>query len=82
MNKKLFLGLFAAAGALLATSCMNDRLDAVHTGNEAQVTFTLGLEDCLATRAVISDGTKADKLVYAVYKLDAQGTPVLQDVVG
>ena len=81
MNKKLFLGMFAAVGALLATSCTNDRLDVVQAGDEAQVTFSLDLEDGLATRA-ISDGQKADKLVYAVYKLDAQGSPELQNVVG
>lgn len=81
MNKKLFLGMFAAVGALLATSCTNDRLDVVQAGDEAQVTFSLDLEDGLATRA-ISDGQKADKLVYAVYKLDAQGTPELQNVLG
>ena len=66
MNKKLFLGMFAAAGMLLATSCSNDELDMVQSGNEAQVTFSLGLEGGIATRA-ISDGTGAKKLVYAVY---------------
>ena len=81
MNKKLFLGMFAAAGMLLATSCMNDELDLVQSGDEAQVTFSLGLEGGIATRA-ISDGTKADKLVYAVYKLNANGEPELQNVVG
>ena len=44
MNKKLFLGMFAAAGMLLATSCSNDELDVVQSGNEAQVSFSLGLE--------------------------------------
>lgn len=82
MNKKLFLGMFAAAGMLLATSCSNDELDVVQSGNEAQVTFSLGLEGGIATRAAISDGTSAKKLVYAVYKLNADGTPVLQNVVG
>ena len=81
MNKKLFLGMFAAAGMLLATSCSNDELDMVQSGNEAQVTFSLGLEGGIATRA-ISDGTGAKKLVYAVYKLDENGDPVLQKVVG
>ena len=81
MNKKLFLGMFAATGMLLATSCSNDELDVVQSGNEAQVTFSLGLEGGLATRA-ISDGTGADKLVYAVYKLNADGNPELQKVVG
>ena len=81
MNKKLFLGMFAAVGMLLATSCSNDELDMVQSGNEAQVTFSLGLEGCIATRA-ISDGTGAKKLVYAVYKLDENENPVLQKVVG
>ena len=73
--------MFAASGMLLTTSCSQDELDVVQSGNEAQVTFSLGLEGGLATRA-ISDGTGAKKLVYAVYKLDDQGTPVLQKVVG
>ena len=82
MNKKLFLGMFAAAGMLLATSCSNDELvDMVQSGNEAQVTFSLGLEGGIATRA-ISDGTGAKKLVYAVYKLNTKGIPYLQKVVG
>lgn len=66
MNKKLFLGMFAAAGMLFATSCSNDELDVVQSGNEAQVTFSLAAEGGIATRA-ISDGTGAKKLVYAVY---------------
>ena len=70
MNKKLFLGMFAAAGMLLATSCSNDELDVVQSGNEAQVTFSLAAEGGIATRA-ISDGKSAKKLVYAVY--DANG---------
>ena len=80
MNKKLLFGLFAAS-MLLVTSCSQDELDSVQSGNQAQVTFTLGLEDALGTRA-ISDGTKADKLVYAVYKINAQGEAELQQVVG
>lgn len=66
MNKKLFLGMFAAAGMLFATSCSNDELETVQSGNEAQVTFSLGLENGIDSRA-ISDGTGAKKLVYAVY---------------
>lgn len=66
MNKKLFLGMFAAAGMLLATSCSNDELDVVQSGNEAQVTFNLGTEGGIATRA-ISDGTGADQLYYSVF---------------
>ncbi|MFQ8974776.1 MAG: DUF6562 domain-containing protein [Bacteroides uniformis] len=71
MNKKLFLGVFAAAGMLLATSCSNDELDVVQSGNEAQVTFSLAAEGGIATRA-ISDGTGAKKLVYAVYNANGE----------
>lgn len=51
---------------LLATSCSQDELGTAQSGNEAQVTFSLGLEGHIATRA-ISDGKSADKLVYAVF---------------
>ena len=72
-----------AAGMLFATSCSNDELNAVQSGNEAQVTFSLGLEGNLGSR-VISDGTKADKLVYAVYKMTPgeNSIPELVEVVG
>lgn len=70
MNKKLFLGMFAAAGMLFATSCSNDELDVVQSGNEAQVTFSLAAEGGIATRA-ISDGTGANVLYYAIF--DAYG---------
>ena len=71
MNKKLFLGMFAAASMLLATSCSNDELDVVQSGNEAQVTFSLAADGGIATRA-ISDGTGAKKLVYAVYNAEGE----------
>lgn len=84
MKKNYLLGMYVAAGMLLATSCSNDELEVAQLENEAQVTFSLGLENAIGSRALISDGTKADKLVYAVYKLDEQNndTPVLQNVVG
>ena len=66
MNKKLFLGMFAAAGMLFATSCSNDELDVVQSGNEAQVTFSLAAEGGIATRA-ISDGKSANLLYYAIF---------------
>ena len=69
MNKKLFLGMFAAAGMLLATSCSNDELDVVQSGNEAQVTFSLAAEGGIATRT-ISDGKSADLLYYAIFDAD------------
>ena len=63
---KKFFTFMMAAGVLLATSCSHDDLDTVQSGNEAQVTFSLSLEGGIATRA-ISDGSQADKLVYAVF---------------
>lgn len=77
MSKKLFLGMFAAAGMLLATSCSNDELDVAQSGDEAQVTFSLGLEGGIATRA-ISDGTGADVLMYAVFDKDGKRINTIQ----
>lgn len=75
MNKKLFLGMFAVVGMLLATSCSNDELDGVQSGNEATVNFTLGVEDGVQTRATtIGDGSGAKELHYRVFNED--GTPV------
>ncbi len=79
MNKKLFLGMFAAATMLLATSCQNDELDAVQSGNEATVSFTLGVEDGVQTRA-ISDGKTADLLVYQVLDKDGNAISTLSKV--
>ena len=69
MNKKLFLSMFAATGMLFATSCSNDELEVVQSGNEAQVSFSLGLEGAIGSRA-ISDGKSADVLKYAVFDKD------------
>ena len=69
MNKKLLLGMFAAAGLLLATSCSKEEQDVVQSGNEAQVTFSLKVEGAIATRA-ISDGKGADLLYYAIFDAD------------
>ena len=79
MNKKLFLGMFAATGMLLATSCSNDELDMVQSGNEAQVTFSLGLEGGIGSRA-ISDGTGADVLMYAVFDKDGKRITTINKV--
>lgn len=56
---------------LLATSCSDDEPETASSGNEVQVTFSLGLEGQIATRA-ISDGSGADKLVYAVFDKDGK----------
>ena len=66
MKKNLYFGMILAAG-LLASSCSNeDEKFVISPENAAQVTFTVGLQDGIATRA-ISDGASTDKLVYAVY---------------
>lgn len=75
MNKKLFLSMFAAAGMLLATSCSKETLNTTQSGSEAQVTFALGLQGGIGTKTrAISDGTGADKLVYAVF--DGNGSRI------
>ncbi len=74
MNKKFLFGMFAAAGMLLATSCQNDELDLGQSGNEATVSFTLGVEGGVQTRAAISDGLTVNELVWEVY--DKNGTKV------
>ena len=61
MKKNYLLGMFAATGMLLATSCSNDELESAQSGNEAQVTFSLAAEGGIATRA-ISDGKSVDQL--------------------
>ena len=78
MNKKLFFGMFAAASMLLATSCSNDELNEVQSGNEAKVTFSLGLENGIGSRT-ISDGTGAKKLICAIY--DANNNVLNQVVI-
>ena len=66
MKKKIFSGMIAAAGLLLATSCSNDNLDVVKTEDEVQVTFSLAADSGIDTRA-ISDGKSTDMLYYAIY---------------
>ena len=65
MKKHLFFGMFAAVGMTLATSCTNDE-NVIPSSNEAQVTFSLGLESGINTRA-ISDGTGINQLFYAIF---------------
>ena len=66
MNKKLFLALFAIIGLLFATSCTHEELDAVQDSEIAYVTFSLGVENAVGTKA-ISDGSGANELIYAVF---------------
>ena len=70
---KIFV-MLAAIGMMAATSCSNDEFDE-HFENETPVTFSLGLENAMSTRA-ISDGSGVDKLIYAVF--DKEGNIVAQ----
>lgn len=64
MKKKIYFLLIATIITLFATSCSKEEPES--QGDVAEVTFDLGLENAIATRA-ISDGTGANKLVFAVF---------------
>ena len=66
MTKKIFSAMFVAVSMLLATSCTSDEFTTTQSGDEATVSFSLGLEGGIDTRA-ISDGSGADVLQYAVF---------------
>ena len=59
MNRKNYFWLIAIVIVLFATSCSKD--ESVSQGSEAEVTFSLNVENAIATRA-ISDGKGADQL--------------------
>lgn len=61
--------MLVAAGMLFGTSCTNDNLEVNSSENVVPVSFKLGLENGLSSRA-ISDGNSVDKLVYAVFDAD------------
>lgn len=63
--------MLAVSAMLLGTSCSED--DLISGGKASGVSFNLTLEGSAQTKA-ISDGSGADKLVYAVY--DESGAPV------
>lgn len=64
-KKSLFFGMFAALGFMLATSCSNEET-LLEPSNEAQVIFSLGLENGMGTRA-ISDGSGINQLHFAIF---------------
>lgn len=66
MKTKKMFAMFAAAAMMLTTSCSNDETFE-QLSNEAQVTFSLGLENAMNTRA-ISDGEGINQLYYAVFE--------------
>ena len=70
MKTKKMFAMFAAAAMMLTTSCSNDETFE-QLSNEAQVTFSLGLENAMSTRA-ISDGKGIDQLTYAIFDKDGE----------
>ena len=79
---KRFFSFLAAAAMLFAASCAEDTVG-TDNGNEAQVTFNLGLEGQSATRA-IGDGTTVTDMYYQVFdangvKLAVTPQPVLNE---
>ena len=65
MKRNLLVAMFAASGMMLTTSCSQDE-QFILSEEEVQVTFSLGLEGSMKTRA-ISDGTGINKLHYAIF---------------
>ena len=76
--KKVFMGMFALATMLLATSCSEDEIVAQSSGNEVTVSFTTELRGDIKTKAV-GDGTTVDKLVFAVYEDGEEITELRQN---
>ena len=66
MKKNLFVVVFAVVGMLLTSACSNEELGAVESKADAKVTFKLGLENAMNTRA-ISDGSLINKLHFAIF---------------
>lgn len=73
MKTKCNFAMFVATCVLLATSCSNEEVLKM-SDNEALVTFSIGLENGMNSRA-ISDGTGINKLIYAVF--DSEGNRVI-----
>ena len=65
--KKVFMGMFAIATMLLATSCSEDELIAQSSGNEVTVSFTANVRSDVKTKAVGDDTEGIDQLIFAVY---------------
>ena len=66
--KKIF-SILALVGMIMTTGCSNENNEPINAANEADVTFSVNLNDI--DSRVISDGTTVDQLVFAVY--DDQG---------
>jgi hypothetical protein len=67
MNRKIYLWGIATIIALFFASC--SQTEPENSSNEAEVTFNLGIENAIATRA-ISDGTGANQITFAIFNED------------
>lgn len=67
MKKNLFWSMLAMSGMLFATSCSQDEFVNESAGDFVSATFNIGTADGIGSRAIIGDGTKADKVVCAVF---------------
>ena len=65
--KKVFMGMFAMATMLLATSCSEDELIAQSSGNEVSASFKVSVRSDVKTKAVGDDTKGIDQLIFAVY---------------
>ena len=73
MRQNLLAGILVAVNLLLAASCSNDDLETDKSISQAQVTFSLGLDNGMKTRA-ISDGSGINQLFFAIF--DKEGNIV------
>ncbi len=70
MKKILFLGAMAAM--LLGTASCSNEMEPAANGDEALVQYTVMLGDGIDSRTIISDGTGANTLKFAVFTEDGQ----------
>ncbi len=73
--RKFYL-ILAIAGIIMTTACSNENNEPVIATDEANVTFTVNLDD-IDSRA-ISDGTTVDQLVFAVFDTNGNEVPALR----
>ncbi len=69
--KKIF-SILALVGMIMTTACSNENNEPVIATDEANVTFTVNLNDI--DSRVISDGTTVDQLIFAVF--DSEGNEI------
>ena len=69
--RKIYL-ILAIAGIMMTTACSNENNEPVITTDEANVTFTVNLNDI--DSRVISDGTTVDQLIFSVF--DSEGNEI------